>query len=105
MEPYPLMTDDSTIENNSMLSVPEHVLARKVGGETVLLNLTSEQYYGLDGVGSRLWELIEEGMTFDEVIMTLVNEYDIDRETLMEDVQAVVSNLVRRGLLDHAPTS
>ena len=105
MEQYPPMTDDFTIENNSRLSVPQHVLARTVGDETVLLNLASEQYFGLDGVGSRLWELFEAGVNFAEAISTLTNEYDVDRETLTVDMRAIVSDLVSRGLLEQMPPS
>ena len=57
--------------------MPSHVLSRKAAGETVLLNLDSEEYYGLDAVGDRLWGLLEGGTTFGQVIAALLDDYEV----------------------------
>ena len=85
--------------DNSSLTVPEHVLARQASGETVLLNLQSEQYYGLDGVGTRLWELVEAGTTFGDAVRTLLEEYDVERAALVADLEALVAELHENGLV------
>jgi hypothetical protein len=79
--------------------VPDHVLARRSGEETVLLNLDSEQYYGLDEVGTRLWELIDDGAAFESVVDTLLTEYPVDRQTLVDDLTSVLGDLERNGLV------
>jgi hypothetical protein len=38
--------------------VPPHVLIRRLDGESVLLNLESERYFGLNATGTRMWELV-----------------------------------------------
>jgi hypothetical protein len=82
-----------------MLSVPEHVLARKASGETVLLNLDNEQYYGLDGAGARFWDLVEAGTTLGEALTALLREYEVERETLEADLTALVADLQENDLV------
>jgi len=84
---------------DSALSVPEHVLVRKAGGETVLLNLSSEHYYGLEGVGARFWELVEAHATFGEAVNVLLTEYDVAVETLTADLVTLSTDLHANGML------
>ena len=81
------------------MTVPEHVLARQASGETVLLNLQDEQYYGLDGVGTRFWELAEAGTTFGDAVRILLAEYDVERDALVADLEALVAELHENGLV------
>jgi hypothetical protein len=90
---------DRTIEARSRLAVPSHVLSRKAAGETVLLNLDSEEYYGLDGVGDRLWGLLEGGTTFGHVIAALLDDYEVERAVLEADVSALLADLADSGLV------
>jgi hypothetical protein len=88
------------VGDESTFVVPEHVLARKAGEDMVLLNLDSEQYYGLDLVGTRFWELIEAGAAFGSVVETLLTEYpEVDRRTLVDDLTSVLGDLERNGLV------
>lgn len=82
-----------------VLSVPAHVLVRKAGDETVLLNLRTEHYYGLEGVGARFWELVETGTTFGEAVDALRSEYDVRADTLTADLMALSTDLRENGLL------
>ena len=84
---------------NSTLSVPDHVLTRTAAGETVLLNLDNEQYYGLDGVGTSLWRLVESGTTFGQAVAALLDEYAVDQETLQADLKVVLEDLISNGLV------
>ena len=77
-------------------------MARQVGDETVLLDLASGNYYGLDPVGARIWQLLGEGKTLVEVCDALVAEYDVPRSTLESDVERLVGELGAKGLLHMA---
>jgi hypothetical protein len=81
------------------LTVPEHVMSRQVGEETVILDLGSGTYFGLDPVGARIWQLLSGGSTVDHIVTTLMGEYDVLQEHLQQDVQSLVSDLVARGLV------
>ena len=77
----------------------EHVVAKLVGDELVLLDYEKEVYYGLDPVGARIWELFGTGRNLGEIIDTLLGEYDVTREDLAADVEKLVTELERNGLI------
>ncbi len=81
------------------LSVPTQVMSRLVGDETVLLDLESGLYFGLDGVGKRIWESIGEGRTLGEAAAIIVAEYEVGAAQAEADVIDFTRNLVARGLL------
>jgi hypothetical protein len=93
------VADGTSIAENSTLRIPDHVLSRRVGDETVLLSLADERYYGLDGVGTRLWEIVGEPTTFGATVDALLAEYDVERNVLTRDLTAVVLDLRANGLL------
>ncbi len=97
------MAEEFTIDDDTVLSIPDHVLSRKASGETVLLSLADEHYYGLDGVGTRLWELIEAGTTFGEAVSTLCAEYNVDPMVLTADLRALLADLDRTDLVELQP--
>ena len=84
---------------DTKLSVPPQVMSRMVGDETVLLDLASGVYFGLDGVGKRVWESVAEGNSLDQAVAVIVSEYDVDKAQAQADVLKFASNLVERGLL------
>jgi hypothetical protein len=87
------------LSDETTLTVPEHVLSRKAGDETVLLNLDNEQYYGLEGVATRLWDLVEAGTTFGEAVRILLGEYEVEGDALIGDLSALVNDLQENGLV------
>ena len=87
------------IQKNVTFKASNDVLFQEVSGETVLLDLNSESYFGLDEVGTRIWSLINEGRAVGEVVDTLLDEYDVDRATLETDVSALLASLLEAGLV------
>jgi hypothetical protein len=81
------------------IEISEDVLFQEVSGETVLLDLASEQYFGLDRVGTRIWTLLNEGAGADAVVETLLEEYAVERETLAADVDELLARLAEAGLI------
>lgn len=81
------------------VSIPPQVMARTVGDETVILDLASGTYFGLDPVGARIWALIGEGKTLVAICTTMLEEYEVEREQLEADVLRLVAELVERGLV------
>jgi hypothetical protein len=69
------------------------------GGQTVLLDYAGGQYYGLDEVGTRIWELVRDGQTLGGIVATLEAEYDVDRDVLEADTAALLAELAGRGLV------
>lgn len=75
------------------------VLIQQVGGESVLLDLRSEQYFGLDPVGTRMMTLINEAGSVAAALDRLAEEYDVDRSTLEADALALLADCTAQGLL------
>lgn len=80
-------------------TVSGDVLFQEVNGETVLLDLASENYFGLDEIGTRIWSLINEGRAVGEMAGTLMEEYQVDRGTLECDIGDLVNSLLEAGLI------
>ena len=81
------------------LTIPPHVLSRLVGEETVLLNLESGIYFGLDGVGKFIWDSVSDGKSLAETVDSIVAEYKIGEDQATKDVVDFTATLVERGLL------
>jgi len=82
--------------------IPTQVMARQVGDETVILDLASGTYFGLDPVGARVWQLLSEGRTLAEICETMLEEYEVEREQLETDVLRLTGELLERGLVVQA---
>jgi hypothetical protein len=80
-------------------TIPAQVMARQVGDETVILDLGSGTYFGLDPVGARIWQLIGEGKTLGEICDTMLDEYDVTREALERDVVELADKLLEQKLI------
>jgi hypothetical protein len=81
------------------VTISSEVLSQEVDGETVLLDLESESYFGLDEVGTRIWQLLNEGSNLQTVFDILLGEYDVDEKQLEKDIQDHVARLVKAGLV------
>lgn len=86
-------------------TVAEGILVRNVGTESVILNLRSETYLGLNATGSRMWEVLTESASVEAAYQKLCTEYDIVPTTLWRDMQDFIETLVAYGLLIVSPTA
>ena len=75
------------------------VICRELSDETVLLNIESGVYYGLDAVGTRVWQLIMQGRTIANVCDTMIEEYEVAAQVLHADVTRLVGELHDRGIV------
>jgi hypothetical protein len=87
------------IHAEQKVTISPEVLFQEVSGEMVLLDLASESYFGLDAVGARIWGLLESGATVGETLDTLMQEYEVERETLEADVGELLDRLLEAGLI------
>lgn len=89
---------DNQLHNT--VSVPDEVLYQQLpDGESVFLNLESEEYFGLDRTGTRMWEALAASATLGEAHQRLVDEFGVDEARLRDDLLGLVDRLVERGLL------
>lgn len=80
--------------------IPDDVLISRLQEESVILNLDSERYYGLDDVGTRFLSVLTTSNSIDAAYQSLAEEYDVDREVLRQDLVALIQNLLQQGIIE-----
>ena len=86
----------------SVVAAPD-VVSRELEGEAVLLNLETGIYFGLDPVGTRVWQLVQAPTPLGAVCDAMEREFDVERAVLERDVLALVERLREKGLVQLAP--
>jgi Coenzyme PQQ synthesis protein D (PqqD) len=81
-------------------SVPADVLVQELQGESVLLNLRSGRYFGLDPVGTSMWATLTKAQSLQAAYDALLAKYDTDGPRLERDLRALLERLVEHGLLE-----
>ena len=85
---------------NKKVIFAETVFAQEVDGEMVLLDMNSENYFGLDAVGTDIWQAIQEKETLQEFLETLLEQYDVEEDVLKKDLLAFVEKLKESELIE-----
>src|SRR3954447_20136465 len=88
-----VLVERAMIDLMTRVTVPESVLFRDLDGESVLLETGSGRYYGLDEVGTRMWNLLRQHGEIEAVCRDLLLEYDVPEARLREDLAKLVEDL------------
>jgi len=92
-----------TLSEQSRIVVSKDQVSSDLAGETAILNLKNGVYYGLDPVGSRIWNLVQEPTTFAEIRDALLGHYDVEKVTLESDIRDLLNQLAQHGLVEIQP--
>ena len=84
---------------NQSISLSPDVISQEVSGETVLLDLQTENYFGLDEVGTRIWQLIKETDDLKAIFNTLLDEYEVSEDRLQNDMGVLLGEISELGLI------
>lgn len=84
---------------SNRFAIKPNAMARQLGEETVILDLESGTYFGLDPVGARIWQLMKEGKRLAEICEAMLEEYEVSREELERDALALAQDLEARSLI------
>lgn len=90
---------------NIRFGVPEDVVVRDLSGEAVLLHLGTQTYFGLDAVGTRIWQLLAEHGTVERIVPLLLEEFLVEEHSLRRDIGTLIERLLAKGLLTPEPAS
>ena len=88
-----------TVSFSDRVAVPDGVLISQLQEESVILNLESERYFGLDDVGTRFLTVLTTSESIEAAHEKLRREYDVDPHVLRDDLLDLVDKLVDQGLL------
>lgn len=81
------------------ITIPDGVMFRDLDGESVLLELDTGRYFGLNGIGTRMWLLLLEHGRVEPAFRTLLNEYEVPEDHLCGELLGFVDRLASRHLL------
>jgi hypothetical protein len=87
------------ISANDVVCQIEDIVASDIDDEKVMMSIEKGHYYGLDPIGSRVWELIESPVRVSELVDALVVKYDVERPICEQDVLAFLAELHEAGIL------
>ena len=84
---------------NDAFSPTDDIHYQYLGEEAVLLDIRTGVYFGLDAVGTRIWDLLVQGAALGGIVEVLGQEFDAPRDTLVRDVTSFVQTLDGKGLV------
>ncbi|HEX5888658.1 MAG TPA: PqqD family protein [Pyrinomonadaceae bacterium] len=87
------------ISFSDRVRVPDDVLISNLQEESVILNLDSERYFGLDDVGTRMLSVLSTSDSIEAAYESLLEEYDVDGQVLRQDLLALVESLLQKGIV------
>lgn len=87
------------LSSNALVRMSPDVFFQEVEGESVLLNVKTGVYYGLDEVGTRMWSLLAEHGEVEDVCRALLEEYDVTEDRLRGDLLGLIQQLREKGLV------
>ena len=88
------------VSGSSTVVAPKDQVSSDLGGEVAILDLKAGVYYGLDAVGARIWSLIQEPRTVNEIRDILLEEYDVEPERCERDLLVLLRRLADEGLVE-----
>ena len=87
------------ISFSDRVRVPDDVLISRLQEESVILNLDSERYFGLDDVGTHMLSVLSTADSIEAAYEALLGEFDVDDQTLRQDLLALVESLLQKGIV------
>ncbi|HIE89330.1 MAG TPA: PqqD family protein [Gammaproteobacteria bacterium] len=96
---------DPSMSATRHLTLSSKAIIQEINGELVILDMGSEEYFSLNEVGCKLWRLLESNSDLSVAVASLLEQYDVDSKQLSDDVESVVTELKRVGLLSELPAT
>lgn len=92
--------DNKGINLTTIVMQRQDIDASDLNGEKVMMNLDKGQYFALNDVGSRIWEIISKSVTVREIVEILLAEYDIDEKTCSNSVASFLESMRNAELIN-----
>ena len=92
--------DRRTLTSQSRIAVAPNQVSCDLAGDTAIVNLKNGVYYGLDTVGTHVWNQLRHPVTFEDLCGALMQRYDVDRLRLEADMRTFLRELAEQGLIE-----
>ncbi len=90
------------ITQQSLLTRNPDLVAAGMNGDIVMMSIEQGLYFGISGVGTRIWELLEQPASVDALAQTILAEYEVDEVTCQRDLLAFARELLKHGVVSLA---
>lgn len=91
---------NAELSNQTVIVATKDEVSCKLGEEAAILGLKNSVYYGLNAVGARIWELLREPKSLEEVQTAIVNEYDVSAQQAENDLLQFLRGMMAEGLIE-----
>jgi hypothetical protein len=96
----PLSDETSGISTDSVVVASKSQVSSELAGEVILLSLEAATYYGMDQVGARIWELMQNPARVADLRDAVVQEYEVDVDRCENDLLGFLRHLAAEGLIE-----
>lgn len=93
------MNDRQNMGKNRAVKRNDELIVASIDGELVMLSVEKGQYFGIEGVGTRIWELLESPKTEDSIIESIIEEFEVDEATCRRDVVEFLDRMLEMELI------
>lgn len=93
-----LELEHTTLRHLLVVATKDQV-SSELGEDAVILNLKTGIYHGLDAVGARIWHLLQEPRTVNDILNILLEEYEIEPERCEHELVALLQKLADAELV------
>jgi len=91
---------DAILSVHSIVAATKEQVSCPLGQESAILNLKNSVYYGMDSVGTRVWNLLQQPRSVEELRNTLVSEYEVDSDRCEKDLLSLLQKMRNEGLIE-----
>lgn len=77
-----------------------NLMGGEMGNETVMMDMDTGDYLGLNEVGTSIWKHIEQPISFEALCEKLMQEYDVDADTCARETQAYLLKLAQENMVN-----
>jgi hypothetical protein len=94
-----IFTSKIEITTNTRIQRKDNLLFNHIDGEVVMLSVENSEYYGMDKVGSRIWELLEHPIVFKDLVIKLMDEYNVSEQQCYHETLDFINKLCDKNMV------
>ncbi len=91
---------DASLSVHSIVVASEEQVSCPLGEESAILNLKNSMYYGINPIGTRIWTLLKEPRSVEDLRDTLLSEYEVDEKLCERDLLDLLEKMKSEGLIE-----
>mgnify|MGYP005846936347 CR=1 FL=1 len=96
------MEEKNDIQKDAIYQRNPDLIGASIDDEMVMMSVEQGQYYGLGGVGPRIWDLLEKPHTLDQLVEQVIEEFEVERAVCEKDMVGFLEQMEEFGLIERA---